>query len=178
MLHMKGSRSAALCRKLRLLTNTVNIATSKCRKPSIASPIARFFEASDLSGRQWVIPIICIKCPARTISRLQPCKHSSVPQGARPFPLNPTLQYDIMQEEVSLNKQRRQRLAEAIRTLERVISVLEDARDQEQDGFDNLPDNLQETERAQSMEEAIDQLTDAIENIQEASECIQRACDA
>ena len=77
-----------------------------------------------------------------------------------------------------MNKQRRQRLAEAIRTLERVISVLEDARDQEQDGFDNLPDNLQETGRAQSMEEAIDQLTDAIEYIQEASECIQRACDA
>ena len=77
-----------------------------------------------------------------------------------------------------MNKQRRQRLAEAIRTLERVIFILEDARDQEQDGFDNLPDSLQETERAQSMEEAIDQLTDAIENIQEASECIRRACDA
>ena len=77
-----------------------------------------------------------------------------------------------------MNKQRRQRLADAIRTCERVSTVLADARDQEQDGFDNLPDNLQETERAQSMEEAIDQLTDAIENIQEASECIQRARDA
>ena len=77
-----------------------------------------------------------------------------------------------------MNKKRRQRLSEAIRTLHGVISVLEDARDQEQDGFDNLPDNLQETERAQSMEDAIDQLTDAIENIQEASECIQRACES
>ncbi len=74
-----------------------------------------------------------------------------------------------------MNKQRRAQLRIAITHLEQAADIVEVARDEEQDCFDALPENLQSSERAAAMEEAIDELSEAIEKINDATESIDRA---
>lgn len=74
-----------------------------------------------------------------------------------------------------MNKQRRARLAEAHSLLGRAVSIVERAKDEEQDSFDNLPENLQSSERGELMEEAIDELQTAIDSINDAMEHIDCA---
>lgn len=85
-----------------------------------------------------------------------------------------------------MNKDRRKRLAEATDLIERAQSLLEKAagiveevRDEEQDAFNNMPESLQDGERGQRMQEAIDALdnvdldgllTGALENLNAAVE--------
>jgi len=74
-----------------------------------------------------------------------------------------------------VNKQRRARLSEAHSLLGRAVSIVERAKDEEQDSFDNLPENLQSSERGEIMEEAIDELQTAIDSINDAMEHIDCA---
>lgn len=74
-----------------------------------------------------------------------------------------------------MNKQRRARLSEAHSLLGRAVSIVERAKDEEQDSFDNLPENLQSGERGELMEEAIDELQTAIDSINDAMEHIDCA---
>lgn len=74
-----------------------------------------------------------------------------------------------------MNKQRRARLSEAHSLLGRAVSIVERAKDEEQDSFDNLPENLQSSERGEIMEEAIDELQTAIDSINDAMEHIDCA---
>lgn len=74
-----------------------------------------------------------------------------------------------------MNKQRRARLSEAHSLLGRAASIVERAKDEEQDSFDNLPENLQSSERGEIMEEAIDELQTAIDSINDAMEHIDCA---
>lgn len=74
-----------------------------------------------------------------------------------------------------MNKQRRARLSEAHSLLGRAVSIVERAKDEEQDSFDNLPENLQSSERGELMEEAIDELQTAIDSISDAMEHIDCA---
>lgn len=74
-----------------------------------------------------------------------------------------------------MNKQRRTRLSEAHSLLGRAVSIVERAKDEEQDSFDNLPENLQSSERGEIMEEAIDELQTAIDSINDAMEHIDCA---
>ena len=62
-----------------------------------------------------------------------------------------------------MNKQRRQRLSKPSARWSASSPFWRTRAIRNRIVFDSLPDNLQETERAQSMEEAIDQLSDAIE---------------
>lgn len=45
-------------------------------------------------------------------------------------------------------------------------SELESIRDDEQDYYDNIPENLQESERAMASEEAIDYLESSLDNLE------------
>lgn len=74
-----------------------------------------------------------------------------------------------------MNKQKRARLSEAHSLLGRAVSIVERAKDEEQDSFDNLPENLQSSERGELMEEAIDELQTAIDSINDAMEHIDCA---
>ena len=74
-----------------------------------------------------------------------------------------------------MNKQRRARLSEAHSLLGRAVSIVERAKDEEQDSFDNLHENLQSSERGEIMEEAIDELQTAIDSINDAMEHIDCA---
>lgn len=74
-----------------------------------------------------------------------------------------------------LNRERRDRLRDAMKMLSNVSSIVERVCDEEQDCMDNYPENLQGTDRFERMEAAVDSLNDALEKIDEAKDCIQSA---
>lgn len=74
-----------------------------------------------------------------------------------------------------MNNRRREMLSEAGALLTKAAVIVESVRDDEQECFDNLPENLQESDRAQAMESAVDLLYDALEDISSASNLIEEA---
>lgn len=59
-----------------------------------------------------------------------------------------------------MNKQRRAKI-------ERALDILKDVLDEEQDVFDNMPENLQGSDRGIESEEAIDTLDEVIGELEE-----------
>lgn len=53
-----------------------------------------------------------------------------------------------------MNNARRKEINKAISLLQEALSILEAARDEEGDTFDNMPENLQNSERGQMTQEA------------------------
>ena len=66
-----------------------------------------------------------------------------------------------------MNKQRRNEIKNLSQRLRQINSGLQKVLDDEQDYYDNIPENLQTSSRADDYEEAIDQLTEVIEEIEE-----------
>lgn len=75
-----------------------------------------------------------------------------------------------------MNKKRREKLQEAVDYLGRAVSIVESVREEEKDCMDNMPENLQGSERYNAMDDAVDALEEAIESINEANESIEHAC--
>lgn len=71
-----------------------------------------------------------------------------------------------------MNKIRRQELAEVLDTLDEAIGQIEDVRDEEQEAYDNLPENFQESSRGQDMQEAIDSMDSIIRSIEDVKSMI------
>lgn len=67
-----------------------------------------------------------------------------------------------------MNKQRRKELNGIIEKLEDLKSYVEELRDEEQDYYDNMPENLQCGERGEIAESAISEMDDAISSIEDA----------
>lgn len=64
-----------------------------------------------------------------------------------------------------MNKTRRNRLDNILASLEKVRDDLEEVRDDEQCAFDNLPDNIKNSERGDTMEENVNTLYDLYDSI-------------
>ena len=76
-----------------------------------------------------------------------------------------------------MNKIRRARINEVKEEVERLSSVVESLRDEEQDYFDNIPENLQGSERAEISEAAIDALDAAVSSMEEAVSSLEEAAE-
>ena len=74
-----------------------------------------------------------------------------------------------------MNKTRRASIKIAASYLDKAIDLIRTAKEDEQDALDNMPENLQNSERYEAMESAIDNLEDALSNIDEAKDCIDKA---
>lgn len=74
-----------------------------------------------------------------------------------------------------MDNKRRAKLQEVIRKLDELESIVDAVCDKEQDCMDNIPENLQGTDRCEQMEAAVDNLTDALQSIAEARENIELA---
>ena len=74
-----------------------------------------------------------------------------------------------------MNKKRRAMLESAIEYLSKAANIVETASEQESDCLDNMPENLQGSERYEKMESAISFLEDALEHVENAKECISEA---
>lgn len=66
-----------------------------------------------------------------------------------------------------MNKDRRNKVSDAISSLSNAWNILNRVRDDEQSAFDNLPEGLQNSERGEDMEDWIERLDTACCGIDE-----------
>lgn len=76
-----------------------------------------------------------------------------------------------------MNKQRRGQLQDIIARLEIISEDLESLRDEEDDYRDNIPENLQGSEKYENSENASYSMDEAIDNISSAVDSINEAID-
>lgn len=69
-----------------------------------------------------------------------------------------------------MNKIRRQALCEAIGYLNSAKNIVETAQSEEEDYRDNMPENLQESDRYHTAEDACDAMGDAISSLDDVIE--------
>lgn len=74
-----------------------------------------------------------------------------------------------------MNSKRRSELENAVSLLDRVSAIVERALDQETDCLDNMPENLQMTDRYDKMENAVDSLEEAVCDLNNAKDKIAEA---
>lgn len=74
-----------------------------------------------------------------------------------------------------MNKKRRELLKSAIPFLTQAASIIERAAEQESDCLDNMPESLQDTERYENMEKAVENLEAALGHIENAKDCISES---
>lgn len=74
-----------------------------------------------------------------------------------------------------MNKKRRELLKSARPFLTKAARIIEQAAEQESDCLDNMPENLQDTDRYEKMEKAVENLEAALEHIENAQDCIDEA---
>lgn len=66
-----------------------------------------------------------------------------------------------------MNKQRRAKLDEAHSKLLEAYYIIEEVKDEEEEAYDNMPENLQGSERGERMEECIGTLEEIYDGIDE-----------
>lgn len=69
-----------------------------------------------------------------------------------------------------MNKARRNRIADVQSQLEELKQEIDAILAEEQEAYDNMPESLQECERGQAMQEAIDALESAVSSCEEVDE--------
>lgn len=72
-----------------------------------------------------------------------------------------------------MNKYRRMAIAEIIKTLTEARDELESIRDEEEEAFENYPENLQNSERGEAMQDAIEYLEEAFGGVDDAIDLLQ-----
>lgn len=76
-----------------------------------------------------------------------------------------------------MNNERRNQINKAVSMLQEALSILEVARDEEGDTFNNMPENLQGSERGQKCEEAFGYLEEACYNLEETIGVCESSCE-
>ena len=76
-----------------------------------------------------------------------------------------------------MNKARRKNLQAIIDQLEELKGSLEDLRVEEGEYRDNIPENMQESERYEKADEACDNLSSAVDSLEEAISSIEAAIE-
>ena len=71
-----------------------------------------------------------------------------------------------------MNRQRRMILKETLIKIEAIQNLIQDVYDEEQESIDNMPENLQSSDRYVNGEENCDQLMECYEMLDEISEII------
>ena len=57
--------------------------------------------------------------------------------------------------------------------IEKAYDLLTDAKDEEEEAFDNLPESLQESERGMTMQDNVDNLDTAVTSLEEAKDALE-----
>jgi predicted PurR-regulated permease PerM len=76
-----------------------------------------------------------------------------------------------------MNKERRNRLTIITEALQSLPGDLQNILDEEQSAFDNLPESLQQSEKGQAMETAINDLDSAVSLVEEVILQLQEAAE-
>jgi L-serine deaminase len=76
-----------------------------------------------------------------------------------------------------MNAERRKKIAEITATLEQAKAEIEMIKDEEQDYFDNMPESIQQGERGETAERAVESLGEAADDIDEIVSKLEEARD-
>ena len=76
-----------------------------------------------------------------------------------------------------MNAKRRKLLTKVIFYVDSALSLLDEARDYEQDALDNIPENLQDGELYEKIEQAIENLDCAIDSLSDGEASIRNAME-
>lgn len=74
-----------------------------------------------------------------------------------------------------MNNDRRTRLGEVRDSLDDIITQIEELKDEEQEAYDNLPEGLQQSDRGDKMQTAIETMEEAISAIGDVQQTIDEA---
>lgn len=74
-----------------------------------------------------------------------------------------------------MNNQRRKEIEQVIKDLDKISSQIDGIQDEEQDYLDNIPENLQDSDRYYAAEEVVDNLGLAKDSIDEAVDYLREA---
>lgn len=74
-----------------------------------------------------------------------------------------------------MNNNRRKQISALLAQLNEIRDSVEQLQGEEQEGFDNLPEGLQQSEKGHSMEQAAEQLGSALESVDEALQALEEA---
>lgn len=74
-----------------------------------------------------------------------------------------------------MNNARRKQIAAIVERLQELRAELDEVENEEQDGFDNMPEGLQQGERGQAMELAVENLGSAGDALDEAISYLEEA---
>lgn len=83
----------------------------------------------------------------------------------------------LILEVMCLNQARRGEIAKVIDRLEDIKQDVSYILGDEQDCLDNMPENLEGSERFASMEQAVDNLEDAVSGIEDAIDSLNKASE-
>ena len=72
-----------------------------------------------------------------------------------------------------MNKQRREFIAKSVQEIYDVIATLEAVKDEEMEAYENMPENLQYSERGETMSDNIDSLEEIIEMLMDATTTLE-----
>ena len=75
-----------------------------------------------------------------------------------------------------MNQKRRKRIATVSSKLQELLDELNLILEEEQEAYDNMPEQLQDTERGEAMYEAIETLEDAISEIEGQMDELDNLC--
>lgn len=76
-----------------------------------------------------------------------------------------------------MNADRRKRISALWDKLDEIKTEIEAIMEEEQDSYDNLPESLQQSERGEKMESAIDNLESAASSIDDVIEYLQESIE-
>lgn len=76
-----------------------------------------------------------------------------------------------------MNAKRRKLLTKVIFYVDSALSLLDEARDYEQDALDSIPENLQDGELYEKIEQAIENLDSAIDSLSDGEASIRNAME-
>jgi len=74
-----------------------------------------------------------------------------------------------------MNKKRRERLREVLNSIQAIVAILQSICDKEEDCVDRYPENLQNSEKYERMEGAVEYLNEAVDKLDEVTELILSA---
>ena len=72
-----------------------------------------------------------------------------------------------------MNKERRKRLEEIQTKINTLLCEIEEIRNEEESAYENLPESLQDSERGENMQEAIDTLQNVYDELEQAASYIE-----
>lgn len=75
-----------------------------------------------------------------------------------------------------MNNTRRKQIKNIISKLSDIKNEIDDIAVDEEDCLDNIPENLQESERYEKSEAALENLNDALDTVDELIEYLEEAC--